>query len=563
MLETPTIAKAPVDQSRVPKLSTRRSPFLAVALPLVMLALMAWPSVPFMLPASRDLLSEIYQPMQALKFFATKGQAFHKYGPMPNFLLAPGYGVSLAYWHFQGTFAKPASDFPYGFTDPIHQIGFLILQTRVLFLAIALFCFALLGRSMLRAGYSPLATAITLTACLTTNVAILLQVPSGRPDSPMLAFSAAGVGVYLRIVKERLTPWRALCFGLLGVFATSSKELAGPAFAAGGLGVLYLAIRQWKDDRQGARRALVALVVGGSISYALLNIVYAPGTWLARMKFWIAGPGIDSEIWGSGSSQIMLMSKSLMFNFGPGAAVLALIAVAAFLWARPRNWLLLLLPAAGGLAALSRIHYGATYFYSIVVIALAPILAGGVDHLRKRLRSGPMRFGATAAVVLLLGANFMYATLAWYIVRTNPMQLMEEHALAHLPKGAKIGELQTFPVQPGSTRFEYLGYAYEHRPIQELAPGMPDLPDAIYTTQGKLEYINDSAELPARAKMLNAESGFDVSHWHGIEALGYGPPETLSVPLPAWFPFQWMSEPREAQRISAVKVYVRTAPRLR
>jgi hypothetical protein len=80
------------------------------------------------------------------------------------------------------------------------------------------------------------------------------------------------------------------------------------------------------------------------------------------------------------------------------------------------------------------------------------------------------------------------------------------------------------------------------------------------TTQGKLEYINDSAELPARAKMLNNESGFDVSRWQGIEALGYGPPETLSVPLPAWFPFQWMSEPREAQRISAVKVYVRTAP---
>src|SRR5687768_16430283 len=99
---------------------------LHVVIPLLVLVLLAAPNVTFLLPATQDYLGEIYQPIQALKFFKTRGQEFHKYGPAPNFILAPGYGVTLAYWKVTGSFDKPSGDSPYGFARPIEQMGFLI-----------------------------------------------------------------------------------------------------------------------------------------------------------------------------------------------------------------------------------------------------------------------------------------------------------------------------------------------------------------------------------------------------------------------------------------------------
>ena len=43
--------------------------------PCLIILVLAAPSIRFMLPATQDYLDEIYQPMQALKFFATHGTA--------------------------------------------------------------------------------------------------------------------------------------------------------------------------------------------------------------------------------------------------------------------------------------------------------------------------------------------------------------------------------------------------------------------------------------------------------------------------------------------------------
>lgn len=72
-------------------------------------------------------LGESYQPRRILAFFNSPGQRFHKYGVMPNVLLAPGYALSLGYWNLQGSFADLSEDFPYRFKNPLEQIGFLIL----------------------------------------------------------------------------------------------------------------------------------------------------------------------------------------------------------------------------------------------------------------------------------------------------------------------------------------------------------------------------------------------------------------------------------------------------
>ena len=81
------------------------------------LFLFSFPGLYWMYPTITDRL-ESYQPLQALKFFATHGQAFHKYGPFPNFVLAPFYGVTLAVWHFMGTLKPPLQHLPIRLCKP-------------------------------------------------------------------------------------------------------------------------------------------------------------------------------------------------------------------------------------------------------------------------------------------------------------------------------------------------------------------------------------------------------------------------------------------------------------
>ena len=115
---------------------------------MLLLLIYTAPFIPFLLPSRSDQLSEIYQPLQALKFFATRGTTFHKYGPAPNFILAPIYGPTLGYWYMTGSLARPSDDFPYGFSDPLPQMGLLILEHRLVFLTLGLVAFAFLGHRL-------------------------------------------------------------------------------------------------------------------------------------------------------------------------------------------------------------------------------------------------------------------------------------------------------------------------------------------------------------------------------------------------------------------------------
>ena len=67
-----------------------------VWLPMLLVVALAAPSIGYLLPSYACYLGESYQPLRALRFFSSLGQDFHKYGPMTNLLLAPGYGLSLA-----------------------------------------------------------------------------------------------------------------------------------------------------------------------------------------------------------------------------------------------------------------------------------------------------------------------------------------------------------------------------------------------------------------------------------------------------------------------------------
>ncbi len=526
----------------------RMTRFAHIWIPLLVILVLAAPSVPFMLPACEDYLDEIYQPLQTLKFFKTKGQAFHKYAPLPNFVLAPGYGVSLGYWRMTGSFAKPSENFPYGFKRPFEQMGFLIFQGRVIFLALSLTCFAYLAHTLRLVTENRLVILFAFLLCIATNYALVYALPNPKPDAPMLAFSAAAIAVYVRILYLGLTTRRGVMLSLFAVCAVSSKELAGPMFVLPYLGLAWIA---WKQ--RDAIKPFCISVATGVVAYALLNIVYAPSTWLKRMKFWIGGAGIDPGVWGGGGLKHRIVGglACMLDNLGPAGAIVAVIALTCVLAFRPRRWVMLILPLVSVLIlGVGRIQYPADRFFTIVSVAMVPVVAMGLARIAK-----PQ--AAIGALTLATCVNLWFATFTWNYLHSTFEYVAERHALGHAGHSDTLYLLSTHDRNENSSRFDYLGYHTDARSIQKMASSGANLPDWIYATEGELQFMEDARKLPARAKMMKEESNFNVNEWRGVEALGYRLDATLIPQTPRWFVFNWMPAIREWQPRRAVFVYRR------
>jgi len=552
---TATTATA-VDVSRKPRagLLARSAHFV---IPLLILILFAAPSVTFLLPATQDYLGEIYQPIQALKFFKTRGKQFHKYGPAPNFILAPGYGATLAYWKITGSFDKPADKFPYGFARPFEQMGFLIFQSRLMFLLLGVVALAYLAHTMHNVTGNGWAVGFALLFCVATNYALIDQLPSPRPDSGMIAFSALALAMYVRMLFAGLTVRRGVWFSVWGVLAISCKELAAPMFVLPYLGLIWLAYR---EGNIVARRTIRWSFLTGVIGYALLNIIYAPGAWKMRMHFWLAGPGIDADVWGHGGGpigRIVGFGQCLLDNLGPGGTVIVPLALLAFVIARPKQWLMLVLPAISvTLLGLAKIQYPADRFYTILCLAMVPVVTVGLDAMMNRPAAKRVAIGA---MVVLGAVNLWFATFALFHHHSTFEYVTERHALALDDRAAaKFYLFNNFPPIPGATRLEYHGLKHDTRSIQQIAAARTDLPDWIYATHGKLHFFEDARKLPARAAMIKKDSGFDVTTWSGIEGLGYRHEQTLKPQAPRWFPFTWMPAVKRWRALGTVEVYRRT-----
>ena len=526
---------------------------LHVVIPLLVLLVLATPNVTFLLPATQDYLGEIYQPIQALKFFKSKGREFHKYGPAPNVVLAPGYGVTLAYWKVTGSFDKPSDEFPYGFARPFEQMGFLILQARVIFLLIGVVALGYLAHTMHVVTGNRWAVAFAMLFCVATNYALVDQLPSPRPDSGMIGFGALALAVYVRMLFDGLTVRRGAWFAVWAAIAVSCKELAAPMFVMPLLGLIVVA---WRQDTAVARRTIWWTFGAGVVAYALLNIVYAPATWRARMQYWLSGPGIDADVWGHGGGalgRLISAGLCLLDNLGPGGIVIVPLAVFAFLIAPPRRWVMLILPAVSvAVLGLARIEYPADRFYTILCLALVLPVAVGLDAIMRRPHT---KFAAIAAMVVLGAANVWFASFLFFAKQSSFEAVAERHAVAQNDRGATFYMFSNYPYNANSTRLEYRGLKHETRSIQQLAATRTNLPDWIYATHGKLQFFEDARKLPGRAAMIRKDSGFDVTTWSGLEGLGYRHQRTIRPEAPRWYPFGWMPAVKRWAWMGKVEVY--------
>ncbi|HEX7008626.1 MAG TPA: hypothetical protein VF184_01505, partial [Phycisphaeraceae bacterium] len=468
---------------------------------LAVVAVLAAPSIWSMVPAYEDHLGENYQPLRALKFFHSRGTAFHKYGPMNNFLLAPGYGASLLYWRLIGQFQSPAEAFPYGFARPLEQLTFLIVQGRIVVLGLSLAMLGLLVMNLrLITPRGPLILAGFLLS-IGTDYAAAVSFANTRPDGPMLAFCAAALAVYLRIVYLGLTPRRALALSALAVCAISSKELAGPVWVLPYLGLGWAQWQQSRHDPQDRRRFFqsvsVALVTGVA-GYALLNIVYAPGTWWQRMQFWLVGVGKDSAVWGgelttpSGSvwGYLGQIGTSLLNNLGPAGSVAAVAAIAAILMLRPRRWVLLSLPFLSLMAlGLVPMGYVADRFYTLAALTLTPMMVAGLTAAWERLAQPRSRQALAAALGLAVAVNLLWGTFAWHYLDMNWLRVAEREVHARVEPDTPVYLLALHRHVPGKSRLEAQGYQLDPRPLQAIVDAPADQrPAWVLAEQGQLQF---------------------------------------------------------------------------
>jgi len=163
---------------------------------------------------------------------------------------------------------------------------------------------------------------------------------------------------------------------------------------------------------------------------------------------------------------------------------------------------------------------------------------------------------ATAAG-LLVAVNIFYGSAAWLFLGQKSDTLMEQAVRARACPHARVWIFDTFSEHEAS-RYNMLGYTFDGRSANEVMKSSVDqLPQVAASTISELQFIEDARRRPARAAMLKKESGFDVSTWHGIKALGYPRVSTVVPQFPRWFCFEWMPTVETFAARNAVAVYSR------
>ncbi len=483
------------------------------------------------------------------KFFHSRGREFHKWGPADNFLYAPGYALSLLYWKHEGTFGPASNSFPYGFHRPLQQLTALILQSRILLLCFVLLSLALLGANLVAAGFSRSATVFSLFLCAASNPVLVWQAVVLKGDGPMIAFSSLGLGMYVVIVRRGITIGRTLWLATLIAWAVTSKESAVPLFA---LPCLWLGFEGFRrshlpDQRSDIRRAVVVGLLALVGWYAVLNVIYAPSTWLRRMNHLTVGN--DSAVWGapnrSGSDYALEIIEALSNNLGPAGMVAAAASIALLLALRPKDsWSLALPFTSFVLLGLLPIGYLPDRFALPAALGLVPLVAFAIDALRQRIPSWSRRL--SIALTALTAVNLLYANIAWLQLRSRPEDLIEAYVQANLPRDQLFSIFSFWPRIPGKSRLEMLGYHLDPRPIAKVIRKQEDLPKTVLMDSQLQRWIEDFTRRPKRAAMVAEETGFEVADWESFKALGYRLTDRLSSPLPGWYPFAWMPLPGES-----------------
>jgi hypothetical protein len=524
----------------------RSSPHVWV--PCVLLIVCAAPCIPYLLPSTTDALTDSPEPVKTLKFFYTRGQDVHKWGPMTNFVYGPAYAPLLLYWRLADGLAHPTRHYPYGLTRPHQQMGSMILAARAVTLAAVALAVAGLAYALRRVGNPRALIMVVLVVCLVTPEMVTAGTGT-KPDGLMLALAMGAMAVYVLIVYEGFSLRRSILLSVLATCSISCKELTAPLFVLPYLGLLARGAFQSRHDPASLRRFLrdyAICVMTGVLAYLLLNVAYAPGSWVQRMHF-VLGPLKDPAVWAppTQTTHAYLMASWAAILRALGYSGTALLAAAALCTVvlRPRHALLLWLPLISHVViVILTAGYMPDYFMiPLGPLAVLPLVCCGTDAFN-RLAASRLRVPcgvAAGSLALLLCAVSLCGCVASIRTRlaANYDEMIEDYLATHAPPDGSVYPFTLYRRNSGSSRLSYLGYHVDDRPLYEIMESGNPSPDVIFVPLETVLWMGQFEERPARALMYLDETGFDYRQFHGFESLGYELADEICPTMPC----DWMT----------------------
>lgn len=512
---------------------------------MLVLLILCLPRLTSLIPAPVDFSDEIYQPQQTLKFVASRGQAFDKYGPIPNYLLLPPYALSFLYWKLTGDFTSPSGDWPFGFVRPVPQFGTLIFETRVIHLALSAAMLVVVTRSLTRLAQNRLAGMVVALLVVVGNYNVVWHAPLARPDTAMMVFLGISLALVARIALVGPRREEAIWLGICSAAAVGSKENAAPVLVLACLGLVawtLLTRREGVERRESIRAALRcaawAIAVGAAF-YAITNIAPSPANWARRMKYWLWGDGLSGDVWGQSASlftHVRYAGEALWNNLGPAGVIVTPLLVLVALVRKPAFTLLLLAPFVGCALTVLAIPYTPDRFVLPGALALAFPAALGLGALMQ----SKLRKPALAVVALAACLNLWWCGITWHINATTEQAMLERAASAEIPQTVKAYALM-FDDPPSTRRLAWLGHKVDSRAMQKWLDERTPRPDIVYANAGRMQMLDEARTMPGRAQYYRNLAKFDVTEWPGMTALGYDAPERFRVDLPALLsPFAFM-----------------------
>jgi len=285
------------------------------------------------------------------------------------------------------------------------------------------------------------------------------------------------------------------------------------------------------------RAYAVALLVGIG-AYCIVNVIYAPGAWLAHIKFWTTGAGKDPSVWAaSGYTKGQYIRdgfKNILFNLGPGGAFAVLGAILGSFFYRSKAivwaWVPFVVYAA---VIFATAGYMPRYFFLPVTILGALPVALVLAQLEASWATRPpLRIAVAALLCIAVALNLWDANIAWAQARQRP-EWMIEYAAEGIPKTQSISLANPWRVAAGSSRLAYLGYRVDDRPLGALMQHTGDLPDYVLISRVWENWMMDFKHRPSRNDLYE-QTGYSYSSFAGIRPLGYELVNTLHPPVPGF-----------------------------
>ena len=540
------------------------------ALPVLVIFLSLLQILPFLLPDIGDNLTESYEPVKTLRFIYTHGAAVHKWGPFPSLIFAPVYAVMLLISKLGHHLTNLSKQYPYGFDDPVIQMGHMLLAARITVLIVGLLSIYYLCRSLQRALRDDFAPPIALLLCLTTSLVFLEPLADTKPDGMMVSLLICALANYVSIVLEGITAGSAIRLAFFYVASLSCKELTSTTMMLPYLGLAVAALTTWRSNpTEGKRpvRLLLLSAISIPVFYLLINVIYAPHAWRERIAF-VFGPLKDPAAWAEpGQTKLTYLRDTgiaIFASLGWGGILMLLVALAGSV--RYPSWKLLLLwlPFLGHVVCTTLLGgYMPTYFMLPLGPALALPAAFVLAQMLKPLylQSGTSRRLIVATAVLSLCCVYLSISAMTIFRDTHGIELMSRAMIEQVPPGATVDPIRVWSTSRSGITPGPDGRQVDHRPLFAImqVPEQNRPTYALISTDTEA-WAKEIKDRPARAALLLADTNFDYSSFQNFEALGYTRTAVTKAALPAWVAPALIAD-SQAYTLEGVDVYrLKSAP---